>query len=116
MNFLLSALVIVAALTTAIHAAKHPREHTFSLTDDGLSIDEEFHPFSSMQSFAALEDIEGDLPPVLSIKTDNWLAPHLVIPLIDVDVDGVYAHFLERVEEVAHETSFADVVAAWLGF
>ena len=59
-----------------------------------------------MVSFSVLEDVAGDLPPMLSIKNESWLSPHLVIPLAGVDADAIYAYFLEHV----------DLVAAWLGF
>lgn len=115
-NYLLGALTVVAAIALALHAAKEPPLHRFRVVEEGLFIGEELHPFSRMESFSMLEDIEGDLPPLLSIKTESWLSPHLVIPLEDVDADALYAFFLERVDESAHEHSITDLVAAWLGF
>ena len=65
---------------------------------------------------AVLEDTEGEFPPLLSIKTESWLSPHLVIPLEGVDADVVYAYFLQHVDEAEHRHTFTDLVAAWLGF
>lgn len=67
-------------------------------------------------SFSVLEDVEEKLPPLLSIKTESWLSPHLVIPLEGVDADAVYAYFLGHVNEEEHRHAFTDLVAAWLGF
>jgi len=69
-----------------------------------------------MESFSILEDPEDELPPLLSIKTHSWLSPHLVIPLAEVDAEGVYLHFLERVPHDAHHHSLSDLVWVWLGF
>jgi hypothetical protein len=69
-----------------------------------------------MISFSVFEDIEGTLPPLLSIKNETWLSPHLVIPLEGVDADAVYTYFLQHVDEGEHSHTFADLVAAWLGF
>ena len=69
-----------------------------------------------MISFSVLEDIEDKLPPLLSIKNESWLSPHLMIPLEGVDADAVYMHFLRHVDEKEHQHTVADLVAAWLGF
>lgn len=115
-NYLLALVVIVAAVTLALHGAKHPPMHRFRLDERGLYIGEAFHPYARMTSFSVLEDIKGEFPPVLSIKTESWLSPHLVIPLEHVDADAVYAHLLANVEEGEHHHTINDLVAALLGF
>ena len=115
-NYLVAILVIVAAIVIALHGAKHPPLHRFRVVDNGLLIGEELHPYDRMHSFSMLEDIEGELPPILSIKTDSWHSPHLVIPLPGVNADALYAHLLTRVNEDEHKHTIADVVAAWFGF
>jgi len=115
-NYLLAVLVIVAAAALALHAAKVPPIHKFRLVEKGLVIGNEIHPFERMISFSMLEDIEGELPPLLSIKNETWFSPHLVIPLEGIDADMVYAFFLQHVDESAHEHTISDLVAAWLGF
>jgi len=115
-SYLLAVLILIAAVTIALHAAKEPPIHRFRLVETGLVIGEDLHPYERMLSFSVLEDIEGELPPLLSIKTESWLSPHLVIPLAGVDADMVYGHFLSRVEEDEHHHTFVDLVAGWLGF
>ena len=115
-NYLLALLIIAAAAAIALHAAKQPPIHRFRLIEDGIVIGDEIHPFGRMISFSVLEDIEGELPPFLSIKNESWFSPHLVIPLDGVDVDAVYDYFLQHVDESEHAYSFVDLVAAWLGF
>jgi hypothetical protein len=115
-NYLLAVLIVIATVALALHAAKEPPLHRFQLVERGLLIGDELHPFERMVSFSVLEDIEGEWPPILSIKTENWLSPHLVIPLAGIDADMVYAYFLEHVDEDEHRHSIVDLVAAWLGF
>lgn len=115
-NYLLAFLVIAAAAAIALHATKQPPLHRFRLVEQGLVIGDDLHPFERMISFSVFEDIEGTLPPLLSIKNETWLSPHLVIPLEGVDADAVYAYFLQHVDEGEHKHTFADLVAAWLGF
>ncbi|HET9641465.1 MAG TPA: hypothetical protein VFP46_01275 [Candidatus Paceibacterota bacterium] len=115
-NYLFALVVLLASASLALHAAKAPPLHRFRLTDQGLVIGDDLHPFEKMISFSMLEDIEGELPPIISIKTESWLSPHLSIPLAGVDADVVYAHFIRSVDEDAHRHSFSDLLAAWLGF
>jgi hypothetical protein len=115
-NYLLGLVVLAAAVAIALHGTKHPPLHQFRVVEHALVIGEEVYPFEEMISFSVLEDIEGELPPLLSIKNESWLSPHLMIPLEGVDADSVYAYFLQHVDEDKHHHTFADVVAAWLGF
>ncbi len=115
-NYLFALLIIIAAATLALHAAKVPPLHRFRLVENGIYIGDQLHPFSKMTSFSVLEDIEGEFPPMISIKTESWLSPHLIIPLEGVDPDAVYEYFLQHVDEDEHHHTFSDLVAAWLGF
>ena len=115
-NYLLATLFGIAAAALALHAAKEPPLHHFRLVEQGIIIGDELHPFGRMTSFSVLEDIEGEFPPMISIKTMSWLSPHLIIPLEGVDADMVYDHFLQHVDEEEHKHTFVDLVAAWLRF
>jgi len=114
-NYLFAVLIVIATVAFVLHASKQPPLHRFRLVEQGIVIGDEMHPFERMISFSVLEDVEGELPPMLSIKTESWLSPHLIIPLEGVDADTVYAYFLERVDESEHPHTFTDLVAAWLG-
>jgi len=115
-NYLFAVLIVISTITIALYGAKHPPTHRFRIVEHGLAIGDELYPFEKMISFSVLEDIEGELPPLLSIKNESWLSPHLMIPLQGVDADAVYVHFLHHVDEGKHEHSLTDLVAAWLGF
>ncbi len=53
-NYLFALLIIVAAGAIALHAAKEPPLHEFSLTPQGIIIGDRLHPFSAMLSFCVL--------------------------------------------------------------
>lgn len=115
-NYLLAALVVIAAVALALHASKEPPIHRFRLVEEGIVIGDDLHPFHRMISFSVLEDVKDEVPPMLSIKTESWLSPHLIIPLDGVDADALYAYFLTHVNEDEHPHTLVDLVAAWLGF
>lgn len=115
-NYLFAILIVIATVTIALHSMKHPPIHRFRVVEQGLVIGDELYAFDNMISFSVLEDIENELPPLLSIKNESWLSPHLMIPLEGVDADGVYEYFLHHVQEEKHEHKLSDLLAAWLGF
>jgi hypothetical protein len=115
-NYMLTVLIVIAATALALHAAKHPPVHRFMLTERGLMIDNDLHLYEYINSFSMLEYIDAGRPPVLSIKTDHWFSPHLLIPLKNVDADAMYAYLLTKIDEGEHKHSLTDLVAAWLGF
>ncbi len=115
-NYLFAILLVVAAAAIALHKTKQPPTHTFKMVEQGLLIDDDLHPFEKMMSFSVLEDIEGEFPPMLSIKTESVFSPHLVVPLEGVDADALYSYFLAHVDESAHHHSFTEVVERWLGY
>ncbi len=115
-DYLLALLIVIAGVALSLHAARHPPTHRFAITEQGLMIDNDLYPFSTMHSFAMLEYLEGNRPPVLSIKTHAWLSPHLLISLPGVDADALHEHLLGRIDEGEHKHTLPDLVAAWLGF
>jgi len=115
-NYLFAILIVIAAVAFALHASKQSPLHSFRLVEQGIIIGEEIHLFERMVSFSVLEDVKGELSPMLSIKTESWFSPHLIIPLEGVDADVVYEYFLHHVDEDEHRHTFVDLVARWLGF
>ena len=115
-NVLFAILILIAAAAIALHAAKQPPIHRFRLVETGLMIGDDLFPFERMISFSVLQDSEEKYPPILSIKTENWHSPHLLIPLDGADEETVLPYFLDHVDEVEHRHTFSDLVAAWLGF
>jgi len=107
-NILLALLVTVASVTVAIHAAKHPRIHRFRVTDDGIAIDANFYEFRNMLSFSVLEYADETLPPSLSVKTKLFLAPHLLIPIVNHDPVEVHQYISQHLPEGRHEHSGID--------
>jgi len=107
-NLILALLIAAAALAVALQAARHPRTHRFAIYDRGLAIDDRLYLFEDLISFSVLEYADETLPPSLSVKTKHFLAPHLLIPIVDHDPLEIYEFFLHHVEEGRHDESVFD--------
>ncbi|KND51559.1 MAG: hypothetical protein AB202_03250 [Parcubacteria bacterium C7867-007] len=107
-NILLALVVIAAAGSLALSAAKHPRTHRFAIYDNGVGIDNSLYLYKDMVDFSVLEYIDNTLPPALSIKTNHIFAPHIYIPIVDHDPLEVYDYVSQHLPEGMHENSLMD--------
>jgi hypothetical protein len=107
-NVLLALVVAAAAIAAALQAAKHPRIHRFAIIESGVVIDTHLYTFESMLHFSVLEYADETMPPSLSIKTKNFLTPHLLIPLVGYDPVDVYDYIAAHVPEGNHHESGLD--------
>jgi len=114
-SYLLAVVFVSAAFAIGLQAAKEPKEHFFQLSTEGLSIGNRLYPFDLMHSFSMFEYIDDSKAPMLSIKTNSLLSPHLMIPLEGVDADAVYAFLFVYIEEGEHKITPIDNFVEWLG-
>ena len=115
-NYLLALVILVGAATVGLQAAKHHRDHTFSLYEDGLAIDDNLYLFKDMRDFAVLEYLDPSLPPALSIKTNHILSPHILVPINDHDPLDIYEYVLRHVPEGEHHMTLLDRIVTFLKF
>ena len=107
-NILLGLVVLAAAVTISLQAAKRPRIHRFAIVDTGIIIDDRLYQYDSMIDFSVLEYIDETIPPALSIKTKHLLAPHLLIPIVNHDPVQIYEYISLHLEEGKHDESTID--------
>lgn len=107
-NILLALVILAAAGTIGVQAAKHRRTHRFSVYENGVAIDDNLYLYQDMRDFAILEYIDPTLPPALSIKTNHILAPHLLIPINDYDPDDIYEYISNHLPQGMHEENLLD--------
>lgn len=107
-NILLALVVLAAAIAVALQAARRPRIHRFAIVDIGILVDNHLFRYDDMLHFSVLEYIDESLPPALSIKTKHFLAPHLLIPIVDHDPIEIYEYMTQHLEEGKHDESPID--------
>ena len=111
-NVLFAIVIVVAAATFGIIASQPPRVSDFALTKDGLSIDDEFYPYTDMRAFW----IEDTDEPLLLIDTPRFMTPDLAVPLNSEQAPAVHAILAERVPEVLLRESAIFILLETLGF
>lgn len=101
-------LVFLALPVIWLRAKKEPRKITFTLSEEGLGIDKNFHPFSDLQSFWILDAPDEKQ---LVIRQKKALGTRLEIPLGEQDKKQVRDFLITYLPEKEEEESFITILA-----
>ncbi len=113
-NALFAILVLLAGFSVILFASRRPRKIWFSLTVQGIQIDNRLFPYENIRSFWIHYD-----PPhkkMLSIELKKIFMPGMLIPLSDNDPNVIREHLLKFIKERRHEESFTEILTRLLGF
>ena len=97
-SYFFIALVVLAFVVFAMYATREPEKFEFSITPEGIFINQKLHVFSSLKSFYIFDKL---VPKELSLETNQLLYPFLHIPLGEIKADElkeVLGHFLPEKE------------------
>ena len=107
-NILLAIILVVAAGSVGVLAARDPREHTARIDKRGVTIDGTLYPYPSLQSFWVDLDEEGASGGQrrLFVTTFGILSPHFTLQLTDrahaETVRSYLKKFLKEEEQGPH--------------
>lgn len=101
-------LVFLALIVIWLHTKKEPRRITFTLTNEGLGVDKNFHLFSDLQSFWILET---PYEKQLTIRQKKALSIRLEIPLGEQDKKQVRDFLIKYLPEKEEEESLITILA-----
>lgn len=104
-SFLFGALVVIGWFTIMIYSARSPQSIKISISDAGVQIDQNLHPWSNIKSFWIFDKNHKK---ELSLELKKTLMPHIKIPLGDTDPKIVREILLNFAGEKEQEESFID--------
>ncbi len=105
-NILFALLIIIAAFTVALFAAKKPHLTHFEINRHGVSIDDTLYPFKTLEAFWIDEDEHGHHS--LILKSERLMTPYIIIPLTEsIAPEDIRDTLLTKLdEEELHEPIF----------
>ena len=113
-NVLFGILIILFAVTMSLSALRTPRTVPFAVTTRGIRLDDRLYPYTSLESYyIEEEDVNG---PQLLLKSASFLAPLIVIPLPEDDIDEIEDLIALRLPEEHLEEPFFTKVLEFFGF
>ena len=110
---LFAIVLILAGITLALFAVRHPEEVEYALSPKGVRSGDTFYPFSSLESFWVTE--KGHEEKIILISK-KLLMMHIVIPVEGHSADEVKAFLGQYLPAVEHHEPFIYVLAERLGF
>ena len=93
-NVLFAAIIALSALMLGTLAARQPREFNVEVSEQGITIDNDFYPYPSIRSFWI--NTRNPEIPRLSLETSSVLHPHAVVILESPESAEELRTYLER--------------------
>jgi len=113
-NILLAILLFVGALTIALFAIREPQRIKVMLTEKGIRVGKNLHPFTAIHSFYI--SFDSNQPEIL-LEVRSALSHQSIIPIRDVSPDDVRLFLAKHITEKEQEIeSFAENISRHLGF
>lgn len=112
-DFTLSIIIALATLLIFLFGHKKPKIRTFTLTDKGVFVDNDFHPYEQFSSFCIFHESPFQ---EISLLRKNALFPHFHIPLGQQNYILIQNFLKKYLKEKKHNYPWADLIAKFLGF
>jgi hypothetical protein len=114
-NYLFAIFVALSALTMGMLANQKPKLVTYTLSRDGLRINETLYPLDSLKGYA-IREIKKGKEKILILESSKQFAPILTIPIEDHLITDIQKIFTPKVpEKDLHEPTAHQIMDA-IGF
>lgn len=113
-NLLFGILIFLSGVALALYGIKKPRIVEFSITSQGIKIENKLFVYSNLDSFWLHYS-----PPfykLLSLKSKKTFMPHISIPLGDADPNVVREILIKFMKEKQEEEPFLENIMKKLRF
>ena len=112
-NYLFALIIVMAAFLIYVQAAKRPKEITFMISSEGITIDEKTYPFGEFRSFWIFEEPELRYANLLSKRLTQ---PQIHLPLAEQDPQIIRRALIDFIPEKKQEETFSDIIARKIKF
>ncbi|MBI5742446.1 MAG: hypothetical protein HZA25_01225 [Candidatus Niyogibacteria bacterium] len=113
-NMLFTIIIMLSAFSFALLGARRPERVKFKIALRGVHVGNKLYLYDDLDSFWIHYD-----PPhraELIIVSKRAVAPHISIPLAEIDPNEAREHLLKFLPEKLHEESLAEILGRLVGF
>jgi hypothetical protein len=111
-NYIFSLFLVIASFTLMLHASKKPRDIEIMINEEGVTLDNYFYPYSSIDSFW----VDLNEPAKLLLKSKKSMMPFIAVPIHDNNPEELREFLLNFLDEEVLEDTFFHKVMERLGF
>lgn len=112
-NVMFGLVIIVAAITLMLQAARPPRIIKVIISEHGVRVGRFQYRYDSLESFWINKH---ETPPALLLNSKRMFAPLMVIRLEDMEIDAVRALLSAHIPQVEQQEPLLQKLAEYLGF
>lgn len=112
-NLLLGILILIAAFTLMLYAARNPRVISIKIIDKGVKIDNKYYPFENLETFW-VEDRKEE--PTLFLKSQKTLMPIISVLIRDVNPEELRDFLGEFLKEEEMDEGLSQSIMEFFGF
>jgi hypothetical protein len=107
-------LILIAAFTLCLYAARPPRMVHFELNRRGLLIDKRLYPYDTIESFWIEERTVHSR---LLLKSKKTMMPYIIVPLsADLNLEDLQQFLLQYLKQKEHHEPLSHQIIEYLGF
>ena len=114
-NVLFALLILIAAFTLALFAARKPDLINFAIERRGIRIDHTLYPFSTLEAFWINHSDAEDVH-LLLVRSSRVLMPYIIIPITHEMVEPIHEALAEVLEEEEMNAPTSERVLGFFGF
>jgi len=112
-NYLFALIIAMAAFLIYVQAVKRPKEITFIISGEGITINDKTYPISDIRSFWIFEEPELRY---ISLLSKRLTQPHMSLPLADQDPQSIRRALLNFIQEKKQEETFSEIIVRKIRF
>jgi len=113
-NLLFGILILIAAFTLCLYAAKSPKLIKIKVGEKGIKIDKIYYPYANLESFWIEED--NYFEPVLIIKSKKMFVPIISVTVRNIDPEELREYIGEYLEEEEMDEGLSNNILDFFGF
>lgn len=113
-NVLFAVVILLGAMTVFITSHRKPRVIPFEVSGRGIRIENDFYPYTTLESFFL--DEENVFGPQLIVKSKKLFVPLLILPVPEEYTDHIEDIIAARLHEEHLEEPFSHRILEFLGF
>ncbi len=122
-NYIFALLIIVAAASLTLHAAKSPELTSFELNEEGIKIismnESILYPYKNLEAFCVEEHKDENnelIHAKLLVKSKHFFMPFIVIIVDEITPGDVRRHLIRHLQEHDLYEPLGQRVMEYLGF
>jgi hypothetical protein len=115
-NILFAFVIAIGSFSLLLYVIRPPRIFDYKATVRGIKIEKKLYPYQTIDHFWINDHGDENTEKILLLQAQRRMAPLMVIPLGNANIDELRHFLLDFMEEQEIHEPFGQRIMGWLGF